>query len=173
MNAQEIYQRVCSCAAISKEVVSCALYVVSVVHGEKRVEVDTVIQVINTFGKGSELSLEIPPELPGGDILTATAHRKVKVQSNSHLPIIRLEVGSPPRFGPLSHGAMLVLEILPGMGRRDTGDSEGSNSLEGKARVAVVAVLPLGVPLGKITIYLSLSVRHRPENGFSLGPQPV
>ena len=59
MNAQEIYQRVCSCAAISKEVVSCALYVVSVVHGEKRVEVDTVIQVINTFGKGSELSLEI------------------------------------------------------------------------------------------------------------------
>ena len=101
-------------------------------------------------------------------------HRKVKAQSNSHLPIIRHELASS-LFGPLSHESLLVLEILPGVAWHGAGTDggEGSNSFAAKSSgsPSVVAVLPLGVLLGKITIYLSLSDRHRLENGFSLGPQ--
>ena len=97
-------------------------------------------------------------------------HRKVKAQSDSHLPITRNELAT---FDPLSHESLLVWEILPGMEWL-----RGQKQFCRKIRavvvvVVVVAVSPFGVLLGKITIYLSLSDRHRLENGFSLGLQPA
>ena len=83
---------------------------------------------------------------------------KMESQIQSPWPMIRHDPGtkvttSPPLFSPLSHESMLVLEIPMG------------GMAASEVTVSVVAVLPLG----KITIYLSLSDRHRLENGFSPG----